>query len=237
MTPRSETRDRIVEEAARLFHERGYSATGISTILDRAGVNSGSLYHFFPGKEALLIGVLERHLAQLEPVILRPAESTTEDPLERVFALLEGYRRGLLVSGFARGCPVGNLSLELGDRVPRVRSLIDEYFSRWVTRVSSWLAQAEDRLPVGLDRNGVARLVLAVMEGALMQARTARDLAPYDHAVAQLRAHFRLLEDYADREIAEGLPAEEVAVGRPESESARSVAEAEAAEPSGWRYW
>ena len=95
MTPKSETRERILEEAARLFHEQGYSATGISTILRRAGVNSGSLYHFFPGKDALLIGVLERHLALLEPFILLPAEGASTDPIERVFALLEVYRRGL----------------------------------------------------------------------------------------------------------------------------------------------
>ena len=40
----------------RLFHEQGYSATGIATILREADVNSGSLYHLFPSKEALLVG-------------------------------------------------------------------------------------------------------------------------------------------------------------------------------------
>ncbi|MEE8447296.1 MAG: helix-turn-helix domain-containing protein, partial [Gemmatimonadota bacterium] len=52
--PASETRDRILEVAARLFHKRGFRATGVATILREAGVNSGSLYHFFPSKEAVL---------------------------------------------------------------------------------------------------------------------------------------------------------------------------------------
>ena len=46
------TRDRILETARRLFHEQGYHATGIATILREAGVNSGSLYHFFESKDA-----------------------------------------------------------------------------------------------------------------------------------------------------------------------------------------
>lgn len=233
MTPKSETRDRILEEAARLFHEQGYSATGISTILRRAGVNSGSLYHFFSGKDALLIAVLKRHLGLLEPLILQPAEGASTDPIERVFALLEVYRRGLLVSECTRGCPVGNLALELGDRKPRARALMDEYFRVWTGRVEAWLMAAGDRLPAELDRERLSRLVLAVMEGGVMQARTAGSPDPYDAAVAQLRSYFRLLAGYARREPAEAHRADTDSFLEP----VEAAEPAEAADASGWRYW
>lgn len=234
MTPKSETRERILEEAARLFHEQGYSATGISTILRRADVNSGSLYHFFPGKDALLIGILQRHLALLEPLILLPAEGASADPIERVFALLEVYRRGLLVSGCTRGCPVGNLALELGDRKPRARALMDEYFAAWTGGVQGWLVAADDRLPAELDRESLSRLVLAVMEGGVMQARAAGSVDPYDDAVAQLRSYFRLLASYAHREPAEALRTE---AGESFLEPVEAAQPAETADASGWRYW
>src|SRR5947207_15100327 len=89
------TRDRILEVAARLFQEQGFAATGISTILREADVNSGSLYHFFPSKDALLVGVLELYMAMLHPVVLSPREEAASDPIERVFVLLEWYREGL----------------------------------------------------------------------------------------------------------------------------------------------
>ena len=72
-----------MQSAARLFHEQGYSATGIATILREAGANSGSLYHFFPNKEALLLGVLNWYRDQLQPVVLGPREEQEPDPLER----------------------------------------------------------------------------------------------------------------------------------------------------------
>ena len=59
-TPRTQTRERLVEAARKLFHQHGYRATGIAEILRAAEVNSGSLYYFFPSKEDLLVAVLER---------------------------------------------------------------------------------------------------------------------------------------------------------------------------------
>ena len=97
----TETKDRILDAAARLFHEQGYHATGISTILREAGVNAGSLYHFFPSKEALLAGVLERYTHLLRPVVMNPVEAQTNDPIERVFILLAQYRQWLSPIGFA----------------------------------------------------------------------------------------------------------------------------------------
>ena len=47
----------------------------------------------------------------------------------------------------------------------------------------------------GVDREGLATLVLSVMEGAVMQARVARSLEPFDTSVAMLRACFEKLFD------------------------------------------
>jgi AcrR family transcriptional regulator len=199
-TSGAETKARILEVAAELFHDQGFEATGVATILRHAGAHSGSLYHFFPSKEALLVGVMERHLRALRPMLLDPAERASDDPIQRVFALLDLYRRDLRVTGCKGGCPVGNLALEVGDRKPEVRVLVEEYFSLWVRRVRGWLEQAGARLPTGLDRGALSRLVLSVMEGGVMQARAAGELGPFDAAVAQLRAHLDLLIERADHE-------------------------------------
>ena len=63
----TDTRERILEVAARLFREQSFDGTAVSAILQDADVNSGSLYHFFPGKEALLGGVVDRYVERLGP--------------------------------------------------------------------------------------------------------------------------------------------------------------------------
>lgn len=227
----TDTRNRILAAAARLFHERGFEATGVATILREVGVNSGSLYHFFPSKEALLVGVLERHLESLHSTILEPAAGATDDPIERVFALLGLYRRGLVITDFTRGCLIGNLALEVGDGRPHVRALIEASFSVWAEGVRSWLDAAGDRLPADLDRGALSRFVLTVMEGAVMQARAAGSLEPFDASVAQLRSYMELLAAQArlGRGEAPAMPA-----GR---ETVEPSDEAPPPGRSAWRSW
>ena len=53
------TRAYLIEVATRLFAEHGYDGTSIEAVLAESGVSRGSLYHHFPGKEALFWAVLE----------------------------------------------------------------------------------------------------------------------------------------------------------------------------------
>ena len=57
-----DTRDRIVRAAYACFMEKGYEQTSVRMILERAGVTTGSLYHFFPSKEELFEAVVDRFL-------------------------------------------------------------------------------------------------------------------------------------------------------------------------------
>jgi hypothetical protein len=122
-----------------------------------------------------------------------------DDPIERVFGILDGYRQLLTMTKFRLGCPVGNLALELGDSHPRVRKLLAELFELWCDAVRQCLYAARGRLPSDIDTKELARFVLNTMEGAVMLARTYRRIEAYDDAVNRLRDYFeRLLADGSD---------------------------------------
>jgi AcrR family transcriptional regulator len=65
-TPRQErsrrTVERILDASARIFHEQGYSAATTNDIADEADVSVGSLYQYFPNKDALLVALTSRHI-------------------------------------------------------------------------------------------------------------------------------------------------------------------------------
>jgi AcrR family transcriptional regulator len=189
-----DTRQRIVEAAMELFWLKGYGSTSIADILSRSQVNSGSLYYFFPGKQDLLIAVLEAYRDGIGPALLEPAWAGVDDAVERVFALLGSYRRALVETDCTYGCPIGSLALELHEPDPPVRELLAANFRGWVDAVENCLRDAGDRLPDSVDKRALAELVLNVMEGGVMQARTFRDIGHFDRAVAQLRAHFAALQ-------------------------------------------
>jgi AcrR family transcriptional regulator len=183
-----DTRTRIVEAAMELFWLKGYNSTSIADILSRSQVNSGSLYYFFPGKQDVLLAVLEAYRDGIGPMLLEPAWAGVEDPIDKLFALLAGYRQAIVDTDCEYGCPIGSLALELHEPDPAVRALIAANFDAWIDAVETCLGGAAGRFPQGTDLRAVAELALNVMEGGVMQARTYRDVAYFDRSVAQLRS-------------------------------------------------
>ncbi len=195
----TKTREKLVQVAFQLFHQQGYSATGVAQILRLAEVNSGSLYYCFPTKEDLLIAVLLWCRENLWPELIQPVFDRVTDPIERIFGILDGYRKMLVMTECTRGCPIGNLALELADSHPKVRDLLAKNFTGWRRAVESCLDDARERFPEHVDRQALSLFVLTTMEGAVMLARTYKSLEPWDTAVTQLRDYFeRLLHDGAN---------------------------------------
>lgn len=59
----------ILRAAAQVFAARGYAATTTNHVAARAGVSIGSLYEYFPGKDALLVALADAHIAEGEALL------------------------------------------------------------------------------------------------------------------------------------------------------------------------
>jgi len=189
----SDTRAKLIESARYLFWDRGFAGTSMADLLSHAGVNSGSFYHFFESKEALLRAVLETYIALLRPMVVDPAFASTPESVERIFAILAGYRDRILQTECRYGCPLGRLALEIDPENRPAHRLIAENFRGWIGCVRECVDQIRDKLAPGTDPESLATYVLAVMEGGVMISRSYGSVEPFDRAVEQLRQHFRLL--------------------------------------------
>lgn len=197
MTPTEDTREKLVEAAMELFTMQGYATTGLAQIARKAKVLPGSLYYFFPTKEDLLHATLERRLELLQVEVLDPIWQRVSDPIERVFGLLQGYRKMLEMTEFQHGCPIGNLVIEVANTHPNARRLLVRNFDQWLDAIEACFRAAVDRLPQGTEPRQLAVFVLVTMEGAVMLARAYRNFEAYDAALVQVR-------DYLERLLLEG---------------------------------
>ena len=187
------TRNRLIGSARFLFWERGYAGTSMSELLAHAEVNSGSFYHFFDSKEALLRAVLEQYIELLRPMIVDPAFLSVSKPLDRIFAILAGYRERILMTNCTFGCPLGRLALEVDPENAPAHKLIAQNFQGWIEAIRECLTEMKSSLPRATDIDALATFVLVTMEGGVMLSRSYRTVEPYDRAVEQLKEHFRLL--------------------------------------------
>jgi len=78
----------------------------MAEILERAKANSGSFYHFFDSKEALLLAVLDAYLEGLDAAVIQPAFARCHDPIDRVFCDFGRLRERVLATGCRYGCPL-----------------------------------------------------------------------------------------------------------------------------------
>lgn len=89
----------ILEAAARILEGGGLSALNTNLVAERAGISVGSLYQYFPGKEALLAALIRRKRAELVVLLDGQVERAGTADLK---TLLDGMIRAALHHQFAR---------------------------------------------------------------------------------------------------------------------------------------
>ncbi|MCF4165192.1 TetR/AcrR family transcriptional regulator [Zavarzinia compransoris] len=181
-------RDEIVRAASRLFRKRGYAATGLNDILAESGAPKGSLYHYFPdGKEQLAEEAL-RLSGDVVTATLRHLRERHGNGI----AMVEAYGRMLAGwmadSGFRDGCPIATTILETVPESPRLTEAARAVFEDW-NRAFEDVFVADGETPARARR--LAGLVVAVMEGALIQCRVSGSPDPILDATAEIVALLR----------------------------------------------
>jgi AcrR family transcriptional regulator len=180
-------RKRVLDAAASLFQDRGYAQTGTQDIFSAAGVTSGAFYHHFDSKKDLGLAVVrERVAAAVEDTWLAPLRdaATTLDGVTEVFARIT---RELDENRAVRGCPVGNLTLELAYADPDFRRELAAVFDRWRAAIAAKLAHDMARRIVRRrDPDALAAYVVAVYSGAMALAKLEQRSQPLDACLQEL---------------------------------------------------
>jgi AcrR family transcriptional regulator len=151
------TVEAILDAAARVFERHGYAAGTTNRIAERAGVSIGSLYQYYPNKDAVLVALVERHLddgaARLGPVV---AELARDVP-----PLREGARRMVeaMVALHAERPALHRVLFEEAPRPPALRRRLEALTTGAVDGVAAYLRAAGVR-----DAELAARMVVGVVE-------------------------------------------------------------------------
>jgi AcrR family transcriptional regulator len=81
----------ILEAAALLFAERGYSQADTQTLADRLGVGKGTIYRYFPSKRELFLAAVDRLMRQLHETISDAVSDEFQDPIDRILLAMNAY--------------------------------------------------------------------------------------------------------------------------------------------------
>lgn len=173
-----ETRERILAAAAHVFARHGYSAGTTNRIAAEAGLSIGSLYQYFPNKDAILVELVRRHVDEGTAALAgRLAALTRRPSLENLI--------GVVVDAMLDN-HVGDPRLHqvLFEEAPRPRELLDELHAIEEAAVGAveGVLRADPAVRVA-DTAMAARLVVAAVESLVHRYVSSRpddlDVAPF----------------------------------------------------------
>ncbi|WP_344174088.1 TetR/AcrR family transcriptional regulator [Kribbella lupini] len=187
------TRERIVAAASRLMLDQGVARTTVEDIQGAAAVSPSQLYHYFPGKNALVLAVIEYQTGQV-----LDAQCQGLDTLDNFDAL--GNWRDLMVgiltaTQCAGGCPLGSLASDLSESDPVARVQLANAFQMWESLIQDGLTRMQDRgeLSRSADTAQLAVAMLAAVQGGLLLSQVRRSPDPLIKSVDTMIDHLRTL--------------------------------------------
>ena len=185
MPKRSDSKDRMIAAARRLFREHGYLGTALSDVIAESAAPRGSMYFHFPGgKEELASEVILLHAADVIARINRAAAATsTAGQLIETFMGRE--RDDLISSDYREGCAMAPIAIESTPTSAQLSDANRRAFQDLITTLAARLT--EKNVPVSRATQ-LATNVWSSVEGALILSRVLRNPEPFDMAIAQLAA-------------------------------------------------
>ncbi|MCM1970562.1 ScbR family autoregulator-binding transcription factor [Streptomyces sp. NPDC002812] len=154
------TKAQILEVAAGIFAEQGYSTVTLQDVADRASMTKGAVYFHFTNKEALATAVVQEHYLRWQPILEEVRERGLR-PLESVLAVMDRVAEVFQT----------DTVVQAGARLQLERSLIGAELPRpylgWQGMLTEMLTEAAEagQLRPGTDPAALARVLVSSFFG------------------------------------------------------------------------
>ena len=175
------SKEKILASARELFHENGFRQTSVDELLKKSGVTKSNFYYHFKSKEELGLIILDRFIKQYEAdALAKTLGNKSLTPSERLIEFYKSVRTFHRDLDKPRGCPFGNMAIEMSGSNESFREKLSLFFNSWEKIIEECIREGmstgdfRSDLPPGV----IAQLILSHLEGAIMMVKTHRSIEP-----------------------------------------------------------
>ena len=177
---KQDTKQKIIETGAQIIHHKGYNHTGIQEVLNAAKVPKGSFYFYFKSKEDFglhIIDFFENMLVDMLRPILEDGDTGSLEKIEKIFDFYINFFKKI---DYKCGCPIGNLSQEMGDLNPAFSKKLLGSVKKMAKIYSSILDRAKlnKEIAQGLNTEEIAEFIVTSWHGALIKMKINKSSKP-----------------------------------------------------------
>jgi len=183
MAKEKDTRSLLLEITFEEVYTNGYQGASVLKILKKAGLNKGSMYHFFENKKEMVLAAIRERTKEV-------FGTKYEDVLNQHSLYLEHFQTMLLVSYpiiCERGCPLANLIQEMSNIDADFELLLKERYERLRETIEKILVKAIEHHELECTSSyHLSLFILSVVEGAILSTKALKDKAIYDNTIKSL---------------------------------------------------
>ena len=187
MKKAEKTRRYIVDKAAVLFNQKGFSGTSMEDIMNATGLSKGGLYGNFKNKEEISIAAFD-HAVEVVKQQVAMRTHIIENALDKLKTVVYFYKEHLFSPPVDGGCPILNTSIEADDNNPILRERVVAALEYWHERIVKTLKYGIERGEVrkDADLDHFASLFISTLEGGIMLSRIYKSPKPFESTSRQL---------------------------------------------------
>jgi TetR/AcrR family transcriptional regulator, transcriptional repressor for nem operon len=171
------TREALLGAAFTEIHRSGFRGADVGTILRKAGVTKGALYHHFENKEALGYAVVDEAVADIMRQKWQVPLANVENPIDALIGIVQGTSRGK--HDIECGCPLNNIAQEMSPLDEGFRRRTAKLFREWQSAIAKALREGKVRGVVDkrVDPDESSTFLIAAYEGYISLAKNSQDAA------------------------------------------------------------
>jgi TetR/AcrR family transcriptional regulator, transcriptional repressor for nem operon len=161
-------KESLLDAAFELMMAKGYVATSVDEICEKAKTTKGSFFHYFESKEELAKALLTRKCTAQQRI---KEELFGKDPYKRVFGHLDMLIEMIKRPSGAKACIKGMLGQELSDTHPEIRKICAAHFENVTNDFAQDLADAKKQYGGNFEPVALAKHFIAVLQGSYILAK------------------------------------------------------------------
>lgn len=178
--PKPSAKNKIIAAGLTVMFRQGYHGAGVRDVVGEAGVPQGSFTNHFRSKEDFAAEVLNLYFASIRERIAESLLNGDLAPRERLRRYLDLISDRLAADGYARGCLIGDFSLEVVQESEALRQHLIGIYQEWLQPFAECIAEAQSagEIDSKFAPQDLAEFLLASWEGAIMRMKVERSDAP-----------------------------------------------------------
>jgi TetR/AcrR family transcriptional repressor of nem operon len=189
-------REEIICKVSSLIHSRGYENTKLSDILKETDIGKGQFYHYFTSKRHLGETVVDYLISNMNQTLFEMILDRNIPPKAKLNRMLDEICFMQAENEGKRGCPIGNLAIEISEHDSMFKKKVSRFFDQWEEKVEHTLGemQQQGELDPKIDTFKQARSIVAMIEGAILLMKNKQDIQVLRDIIDVIRREYRLNE-------------------------------------------